>query len=342
MARVRCVMMQKDENLLLDSWFRYYGYLFGFENLVVLDNGSTEPSVVETLRTYERAGADIRRGYNRIEDFHAKGTHVRDVIAEWESGAGYDFALPVDCDEFFATYTADGLSCSRATIHAKLDALIGVTQALRFNASLLNVPGRPGCFQPHHYQKTFLAAGTGIRQIDRGFHAITSRAGEGWVDTDFTFLHMHHKPFADLLRHARDKLMLSVPLDNPDALRAHKGLGSHLTAYFFMTEQEYLDRFASGVFLRVPGFVNHMRALGIVDAYLGTLQSLEPSEPRDAVEIVGVKAGEFEHVVPFDGQAYLRFSPDVAAAHLAPLRHYVEHGMAEGRRFTEFTLPGMQ
>ena len=35
-ARVRCVMMQRNEHLLLEAWFRYYGYLFGFENLDML------------------------------------------------------------------------------------------------------------------------------------------------------------------------------------------------------------------------------------------------------------------------------------------------------------------
>ncbi|NHO33710.1 glycosyltransferase family 2 protein [Acetobacter fallax] len=339
MARVRCVMMQKDENLLLNAWFRYYGYLFGFENLVVLDNGSRDPSVLETLRMYERAGADIRHEHNRIEDFQTKGTHVRNIIAEWDLCGGYDFALPVDCDEFLAVYTPDGLSCSRTAVHRHFDALTGIKQAFRFRVNLMNVPGRPGCFQPNHYQKTFLAAGTGTEQVDRGFHAITSSAEGGWTDTNFTFLHMHNKPFADLLRHARNKLANSVPLDDPEALRAHKGLGSHLIPYFFMTEQDYHERFTSGVFLRIPGFVNHMRALGFSDDYLGTQAPLEPSNPTDAVQILGLKADEFEHIVPFDGEAYRRLNPDVAAAGFAPLRHYVEYGMQEGRRFTDFQLP---
>ncbi len=33
----------------------------------------------------------------------------------------------------------------------------------------------------------------------------------------------------------------------------------------------------------------------------------------------------------FDGNAYLRSNPDVAAAKMCPLVHYVNHGRAEGR-----------
>ena len=43
MARVRCIMMQKDESFLLEPWLLYNGYLFGFENLTVYDNGSILP-----------------------------------------------------------------------------------------------------------------------------------------------------------------------------------------------------------------------------------------------------------------------------------------------------------
>ncbi len=59
MARVRCVMMRRDEHLLLDAWFRYYVYLFRFGNLEVPDNGSTHANVIETLKIYERAGSRV-------------------------------------------------------------------------------------------------------------------------------------------------------------------------------------------------------------------------------------------------------------------------------------------
>lgn len=41
----------------------------------------------------------------------------------------------------------------------------------------------------------------------------------------------------------------------------------------------------------------------------------------------------------FDGHAYLQAYPDVAAAGMNPLRHYVVHGRAEGREVFNFIGP---
>ena len=60
MARVACVMMQKDEVHLLEPWLAYHGYLFGFENLYVLDNGSTRPDVLLTRSEERRVGKECR------------------------------------------------------------------------------------------------------------------------------------------------------------------------------------------------------------------------------------------------------------------------------------------
>ena len=59
MARVRCITMQKDEGLLLDAWLRYYGYLFGFENIEVLDNGSRDRLTTGILEQFEAAGVVV-------------------------------------------------------------------------------------------------------------------------------------------------------------------------------------------------------------------------------------------------------------------------------------------
>ena len=39
--RVACVTMQKNEDLCLEPWILYHGYLFGFENIFILDHNST-------------------------------------------------------------------------------------------------------------------------------------------------------------------------------------------------------------------------------------------------------------------------------------------------------------
>lgn len=248
---MKCVMMQRDETLLLDAWFRHYGYLFGFENLVVLDNGSVEPSVLATLDTYEKAGVRVFRGLGKAKDFEAKGEYARRITQFWDATEEYDFAIPVDCDEFLSVYTEDGFSCSREAVHAYLDALVGEKRAMQIRFNPGNVPGVPGCFMPMDFPKRFVASGT-VGEVDLGYHAITSRVEEGFVETRLAYLHMHHKPFPILVEHASRKLRDRVDVTDLEALKNFSGAGMHLIEYFFMTEQDYLAHSANGSICASP------------------------------------------------------------------------------------------
>ncbi len=59
--RVACVVMQRDETLCLHPWLAYHGYLFGYDNLFVIDHGSDDRGVRETLRLFETLGVHMQR-----------------------------------------------------------------------------------------------------------------------------------------------------------------------------------------------------------------------------------------------------------------------------------------
>ncbi|MFT8806727.1 MAG: glycosyltransferase family 2 protein [Acetobacter aceti] len=337
MARVRCLMMQRDETLLLEAWFRYYGYLFGFENLCVFDNNSTDPSVIETLKTYERAGVDIHWGHNRPEDFLGRNEHFKNIIRHWDSGGHYDFALPVDCDEFLAVFTENGLSCSRKSIHAQFDALLADKQAFEIQSMLLNVPSRPGYFRPEPHIRTFLAADT-LDNMDFGFQACSSRISHGRRGTDFTLVHMHNKPFSHLLQHTHHKLEKAVPLDNPKILAGYHGPETRLIRYLDMTEEDYLGQFDKGVFLRFEGLSDLMPALGI-RAPLLVAETSDATGTVADVNFINVSKGRIIQTTSFSPSTYLRLNPDVGAANIPPLRHYIMHGRDEGRPIAEESPP---
>jgi hypothetical protein len=330
-------MMQRDETLLLEAWFRYYGYLFGFQNLCVFDNNSTDPAVIETLRTYERAGADIHWGHNRPEDFLGRHEHFKNVIRHWDSGGQYDFVLPVDCDEFLAVFTEDGLSCARTAIHGAFDALLGDKRTFEIQSMLFNVPSRPGYFRPEPHIRTFLAAET-LDDMDFGFQSCSSRISHGRRITDFTFLHMHNKPFSNLLQHARYKLEKAVPLDNPKILTGYNGPEARLIRYLGMKEDDYLRQFDNGVFLRFQGLADLMPALGIASQYLTEKASGKPGIP-DQTDFIDVTKGRITKTTYFDPAIYLQLNADVGAAGFPPLRHYISHGRDEGRPVME-TISG--
>ena len=123
MARTRCLMMQRDETALLDAWFQYHGHLFGFENLTVLDNGSTDPDSVGRLRRYQRAGSTILWRGRTEDDHEARFDHFGAIVAQWDRDGGYDMAIPLECGEYVALFSPYGLSCGRDDIEAYLEPL---------------------------------------------------------------------------------------------------------------------------------------------------------------------------------------------------------------------------
>ncbi len=335
MARVRCITMQKDEGLLLDAWLRYYGYLFGFENIEVLDNGSRDRLTASILEQFEAAGVVVHRQYDTIEHFEAKGTIVAGIIEGWDSAGEYDFAVPCDIDEFLVLFTADGLSCARRGIDAAMDALIGVDQALWMDTSLFNVPGQPGWFHPEVFPKGFLPSRS-ILSLDSGYHIPQTRHREGTHRTDFTYLHYHNKPYEIVQAHTRRKLGRRVDLNDLAALRSYAGPGAHMTKDLLMSREQYLHQFDDTVTLRFARFATLLRALGARDGMLvGEAPSAEPAMPEQTTSTLvrlPPRPGLPAEQVAFDGRGYLADHPDVAAATGCGLPHYLYYGFREERR----------
>ena len=106
--KIACLMMQKNERILLEPWILYHGDLFGFENLFIFDNGSTDEIVITVLQKYEKRGVNINRAYNSKSDFEGKGNLIADKIRSLDQCNYYDFFFPLDCDEFIACHDIDG------------------------------------------------------------------------------------------------------------------------------------------------------------------------------------------------------------------------------------------
>jgi hypothetical protein len=283
--------------------------------------------VLATLNRYERVGVTVERAHATPQDFLDKGLHVARIMAGLDAAtgpaSGYDFVLPIDCDEFLAVFDETGLSCGRIAIDGAFDALLGERRALGIEMSLTNVPGRPGWFAADRLQKGFLPANS-VGDVDHGFHHLRSRLADGMRLTRFCYLHFHNKPFDTLLAHARRKLDGLVDHYDLDALRSYEGMNYHLVPYFFMTEAQHRaipDRMLT---LSVPGFVHLAAALGTDRMLFGG----PVAEAGDAIRLKLPDAAP----TAFDGVSYLAAHPDVQAAGVAPLQHYLGHGWAEGRR----------
>jgi len=238
MARIACLMMQKDEILLLRPWLLYHGYLFGYENLFVWDNGSTESGVKDTLAQFKELGVNIDASQTTPDGFSNKGNIFSEVIRQFRIKNRYDVALPLDCDEFVAVAQPGGFGCARNEILSELARIDWHHLICRTDSGLYSLPGAFDEFQRVGHEKS-VAAVRAFDSIDHGFHQATLPEGAQYAPTSLVYLHLHYRPYAYFIASARDKLRPWTDPDDLAGLKNYEGVGKHLVRYLFMTEAEY-------------------------------------------------------------------------------------------------------
>jgi predicted O-methyltransferase YrrM len=95
-AFAKVILLTKDEGVLIEDFLTYYGELFGYANVVVVDNGSTDERV---LAVYERYTAD--KGVTVIRELRAFEA-AREFMTEHMLALAptCDWLLPLETDEF--------------------------------------------------------------------------------------------------------------------------------------------------------------------------------------------------------------------------------------------------
>ena len=327
MTRIACLMMQKNEDLLLRPWLLYHGYLFGFENLYVFDNGSESKEVFDILKEFAGIGVHVDLSFTRQKDFERKGSIIGDKIAEFRNSELYDIAIPLDCDEFLAINDFnEGVTCSRSPIWSEIERVSEGGVVCRVTHCLDNRPGHFDLFRYAGHVKSILIVREFIA-LDHGFHAAEIPQGNEYGSTSLIHIHMHFKPFEDILRGARDKLRPFVDVGDQNALHNFRGRGVHLTRLFSISDSDYYLNL-HGYKLPALRFRGLARLLGIF---------MDVGELRGRWER-GRPDGDLEKVLeidldrlPFISSSYLAANPDLPRAEFDLLQHYVTHGYSEGR-----------
>lgn len=107
LAKVFC--LTKNEYDLIEDYIIFYGSLVGYENVVIIDNGSTHPEVPGIYRKYEAKGVRIH-----VDDRQMKkqADIMTDCMRLYQNEC--EFMLPLDTDEFL--YTLNGKPLAPHTI----------------------------------------------------------------------------------------------------------------------------------------------------------------------------------------------------------------------------------
>lgn len=332
MPVVACVMMQKDESVLLEPWLTYHGHLFGLEHLYVIDNGSVRPDVRSTLERFAAKGVHVDYTHTTREDYLNKGDIVGAWIRQLDAAGTYDFFFPTDCDEFLLKQTATGFTCDRTAIHNYLVTLLREPQTLRMRYQLDNHPLLPDCYVHAGSSKTFFAA-SAFGWTDHGHHCDGSRLAEGSRYTALVHAHFHHMPFERLIQTARQRWIGSIDIDDRNGLVNYTGPSAHLARYLLMTRDEYYGQFNKKMLIHFPQLRTLLRQLG------APLDIPQGDASPGAFDYGESNWTIFYAPSYLQKDSYLLANPDVAAAGMDAMQHYFDFGFRENRRLAPPNRP---
>jgi hypothetical protein len=244
--KIACIVMQKNEPLLLEAWIRYHSDLVGLENLFIFDNGSTCPSVIRLLEEAEGRGVNVFWEYSRVGDFHRKGALVADLIRRLDREDAFDFYFPLDCDEFLACQTGVGPSCRRRDVEEALRPLLLSDKTLTIKFKYLHNPCRKNRYSLWKgSRKCFFAHGA-CGSLDIGYHHGRSLSRSGEAVTDIVYFEFHYMPYHLQRKRCMQKLSGRLPGFSRRSLRAYaakKGLSFHSAKQLLMGKYDYVRQF---------------------------------------------------------------------------------------------------
>jgi FkbM family methyltransferase len=346
-------MMQKDERYLLKPWLSYYGYLFGYENLFVVDNGSQLPEVCNVLKEYQIRGVNVDYRYGDRKHYEAKGEIISEQMRQLDCLGQYDFLIPLDCDEFIVMKIDGGFFPSADHILHYLNGLKGENRVLRFPHQLANHPLYPFFFHYFDFYKVFFAANTFV-SVDHGNHTGRSRGDAGVRDTDLIHLHFHHKKYDVLIEQAKRSWIGAVDIDNREQLEGYHGPSMHLAQHFLASQETYYAGFLDKVHFYLPQLMILLQLLGAplklptepvserlrvrIDAdslpfAMGRGAKLAPFLGGKTVALVPEDrpSGIWFKPTEFNEKDYLEANDDLVKADVHGLSHYCYYGFRERR-----------
>lgn len=306
--KVTCLMMQKNEHQLLEPWILYHGLHFGFENLVVYDNGSTLESVVTTLEKYQALGVNVQWTFGSKSDFENKGLIFSEEIKRLDSQDPSDFYFPMDCDEFVVVEKGhDEVKCDSLSIFTELARHEGGSAPLVIGAAFDNSPLYNNYFyRTEGQRKTFFTKGT-CRTLDLGFHDGKTHSKESAVKTKVCYVHFHYKSFTQYAESAMQKLEGRIKDFSKNSLKAfskERLAGFHLVGPLL----DGRDHYYQSHFNRFQKHSKNYRDLRSFSLVIGNLgldsakssielhEAFEQKAPRwqGYVDAISIKPGKIE------------------------------------------------
>lgn len=226
------ITLQCNEYDILGLWIEYHAEIFGINNIIILDNYSTRPDVIDLLKDWEARGLRVLWEQG---PYLEKGDLVLEAATKYSSLGDSQVLIPVDIDEFLAVFdtSANGGMpiVNKYLVHQEIKkfqesafAAIGLrpyyeSMAVYANDTVHTV----GTFYKNAYTekhaKKMVRLNT-VKRIDHGAHKVIFKEDGGNYIRSSTmilgYLHYHHRgPERTLQRALIDCASLNlIPTDS--------------------------------------------------------------------------------------------------------------------------------
>ncbi len=103
-------LMQKMKEFLLPIFVDFYGSLFGYESVCILDNGSDSQMKTILIDALNK-GCKVIYDYYKVSDFENKGKITGELISK--NVDKFNISIPLDSDKFIVLESPKGHHISR-------------------------------------------------------------------------------------------------------------------------------------------------------------------------------------------------------------------------------------
>jgi hypothetical protein len=125
---VKIFTMVKDEADIVEEWIIYHGCTFGWNNIYIIDNYSTD-GTFEIINKFQKL-----INISREENYKHKGLYMKNLINKYCSNN--DIAFPIDIDEFIVYFDNNTINVDKNIINNYINNL---KESRIYKANYINI-----------------------------------------------------------------------------------------------------------------------------------------------------------------------------------------------------------
>jgi hypothetical protein len=208
--KIKLFTMVKDEVDIVEDWILYHGSLFGFDNLYVIDNYSTD-GTYQILEKYQK---NKKIFLIREKNYLNKGLYIKHLMKD-RFNDKYDIAYPLDIDEFIVYYDKISKKVNPNKVIDYLSLLPHDVSVFKTNYIISLISNNTGYNNAvresefgiiHKYNKSaksFFNNKLWNGKLDHGNHYSTNN----YFMTDLYLIHYHNRNYEQIYKKTKNNLI---------------------------------------------------------------------------------------------------------------------------------------